>query len=378
MARFSIILPTYRRNQSGRLRKAIESVLAQTFSDFELFLVDDGSTDGSAETIQSFVAQDSRVKHIRFEQNVGLPALTCVRAFLQASGELLAWMFDDCEWTPGYLDEMSGVVDAHPEADVVYAQCQAHFSGGVQIVGVPLDRDAILAGNNHIPNVSTVIRRSVFYKVGWYDPRIALVRNNDWDFLRRAVLAGISFHHHPKPLTHEYGVALPDSLGNYYFTDYALVDAITSADRLEELHPDHIESIDLVSLPKGVSLDEETLTTLLRVVIEFAVRGWRIPLFERIAHEPLFKTLDIPVSTIGDQIRWWEKINVAHWRQEVVEKDKYIQKQDKYIQEQLAYIEQKHNDIRERDATIRFLARPFLVRKSLGLMRRLGLRSRTS
>lgn len=59
---FSIIIPTY--NRAYLLRKAIESVLAQTFSDWELLIVDDGSTDNTKEVVQSYAAKDARIKYI--------------------------------------------------------------------------------------------------------------------------------------------------------------------------------------------------------------------------------------------------------------------------------------------------------------------------
>src|SRR2546426_1073796 len=71
----SIVLPTYRRYRSGQLQRALESVLTQTFEDFEFLVIDDGSTDGSADLIEKLRAQDARVVHVRHERNCGLPGL---------------------------------------------------------------------------------------------------------------------------------------------------------------------------------------------------------------------------------------------------------------------------------------------------------------
>ena len=87
----SVLLPTYNRNDSGLLSNAINSVLSQDFSDLELLVCDDGSIDGSAETIRKFAEQDNRVKHIRFDENVGLPAYTTAVAFTQSIGQFIAW-----------------------------------------------------------------------------------------------------------------------------------------------------------------------------------------------------------------------------------------------------------------------------------------------
>lgn len=362
MARFSVILPTFRRNKSGLLAKAIESVLAQEYRDFELLVVDDGSTDGSAETIQVFAKHDTRVRHVRFDINVGLPALTCVRALLESDGEFIAWMFDDCEWDARYLSEMSAQLDANPHVGIIYAQCVAHFPNDSRIVGDLLDRDRLLAGHNHIPNGATIVRRSVFYDVGWYDPRIVLVRNNDWDFLRRAMLAGVEFLHVPKPLTHEYGVGLSDSLGNSYDTNYDVVSAFVNSDRRDELQPEKIAGFDVISLPYGVALEGDVLQTYLRILLEFAIRSWRESLFERVANSDIFRPLGVSLSTQAEQIRWWETNTSARYRKELLEKDQYIKKQQDYTDEQHAYarrlhayIDEKHAEVGERDAAIRKL-----------------------
>ena len=71
----SVVLPTYRRRASGQLQRAIESVLAQSFEDLELLVIDDGSTDGSADLIDDVRARDPRVVHVRHEINCGIPPL---------------------------------------------------------------------------------------------------------------------------------------------------------------------------------------------------------------------------------------------------------------------------------------------------------------
>ena len=370
MPKVSIILPTFRRNESGRLHKAIDSALHQTLSDFELFIVDDGSTDGSSDTILQYCQQDPRVKHIRFEQNVGLPALTTARAFRQSSGEFIAWMFDDCEWEPNYLAEMIEIFDGQKDAGIAYAKCEAHFAHGSELVGEQLDVARLEAGGNHIPNGSTIIRRDVFYAIGWYDPRVALVRNNDWDFLRRAIRSGVKFLYVPKVLTHEYGVALPDSLGNSYDTNFELVDAIASADRRDELHPDRVECCDIISLPKGVSLTRDLLDTYLRILVEFAIKGGREALLKHIMTSEIFVSLGDRLSSQWNLLKWWGNTTTEYWRKEVISKDAHIQEQIIYIENQHAYIEKQHSEIHKRDAIIQNLPRLILafVRRKVGCL----------
>ena len=67
----SIFLPTHARCRGGMLQRSIESVLKQTYDHFELFVCDDASTDGSQELIAEYVGRDSRIRHLRFEPQVG-------------------------------------------------------------------------------------------------------------------------------------------------------------------------------------------------------------------------------------------------------------------------------------------------------------------
>src|SRR3954469_4147646 len=71
----SVVLPTWRRNAGGLLRRALESVLSQSFTDLELIVVDDGSTEGSRETVLAAQAADPRIVYVRHDLNCGLPAV---------------------------------------------------------------------------------------------------------------------------------------------------------------------------------------------------------------------------------------------------------------------------------------------------------------
>src|ERR1700712_2432173 len=91
----SVVLPTFHRNASGLLRRALESVLSQSFADFELIVVDDGSTDGSRELILAAQAADPRIVYVRHGLNCGLPALRVNEGIELARGRHVAFQFDD-------------------------------------------------------------------------------------------------------------------------------------------------------------------------------------------------------------------------------------------------------------------------------------------
>ena len=72
----SVILPTFRRGDNGLFQKCVDSLLNQTFKNFELIIIDDASTDSTAEHIRSYMAKDPRVAVIRHQRNIGLPAVS--------------------------------------------------------------------------------------------------------------------------------------------------------------------------------------------------------------------------------------------------------------------------------------------------------------
>jgi glycosyltransferase involved in cell wall biosynthesis len=120
--RVSVLLPTF--NQAAFLRRAVRSLLLQTCSDWELLIVDDGSTDETP----SFIAQlrtDLRVRTWRLPTNRGFAAalnyaLGAVRA------PLIAYMPSDDLYYPTHLASLMACLDEHPEAPLAYAGLRHH------------------------------------------------------------------------------------------------------------------------------------------------------------------------------------------------------------------------------------------------------------
>lgn len=112
----SIILPTY--NRAALLPRSIESVLAQTYGDFELIVVDDGSEDDSAELVAGFA--DERIRYLRLAKNCGLPKARNA-GLAQARGACIAFQDSDDEWMAEKLERQRCQLETHPEAAAVYA-----------------------------------------------------------------------------------------------------------------------------------------------------------------------------------------------------------------------------------------------------------------
>jgi len=105
--RLSVIIPLY--NKASLVGRALDSVASQTFADFEVIVVDDGSTDDGARTVESF--SDSRVRLVR-QRNTG-PGAARNRGLAEARGDLVAFLDADDEWLPDYLEESVRLLDAY-------------------------------------------------------------------------------------------------------------------------------------------------------------------------------------------------------------------------------------------------------------------------
>lgn len=125
MAKVSVILPTY--NRARLLPRAIHSVLAQSYDDLELIIVDDGSEDDTADVVGNI--RDSRVRYMRLARNQGISAARN-RGLQKASGEYLAFQDSDDEWDPQKLEKQIRSLEAHPDREIVYCDMYRHRANG--------------------------------------------------------------------------------------------------------------------------------------------------------------------------------------------------------------------------------------------------------
>lgn len=115
---FSIIVPVF--NAGGYLPPAIESILQQSYKDFELLLIDDGSSDGSGEKCEKYAKLDSRVRTFS-QQNAGI-CKTRNFGLDNAQGEYVMFCDHDDEYLPGYLNAIASEIAVHdPAPDIVKA-----------------------------------------------------------------------------------------------------------------------------------------------------------------------------------------------------------------------------------------------------------------
>ena len=173
MPRVSVIIPAY--NASRFIRETLESVLAQSYRDFEVVVVDDGSTDATRELVESFaqrVAQPpSAVRCIR-QANAG-PSAARNRGIREARGTLIAFVDADDLWLPEKLAEQVPLFDDAGRVGLVYCHAERMAADGQPLPTPhpPKPTGHVLAGflvRNHCPTSAAVLRRECFDRCGFF------------------------------------------------------------------------------------------------------------------------------------------------------------------------------------------------------------------
>lgn len=169
--RISVVMSVY--NGEEYLDASVKSILSQTFSDFELIIIDDCSTDGSSEMLASLSESDPRIRLLRNESNLGLTK-SLNAGIRSAKGEYVARMDADDICMPDRLELQLAFMSSDPSLDLIYADtllidknanpiCRSWRPNTVKKV---LD---CLEVHNFIPHPTVMFKKSTFDKVGGYD-----------------------------------------------------------------------------------------------------------------------------------------------------------------------------------------------------------------
>jgi glycosyltransferase involved in cell wall biosynthesis len=182
MPRVTILLTCY--NHRKYLPAAVEGVRAQTFRDYEVVALDDGSTDGSRE----WLSEQPDLRPIFNAQNLGTYG-TLNEGLRLASGELIAVLNDDDVWLPEKLERQVALLDAHPEVGLVHTGGHFIDGDGNRTEGNPLgfrfptfETGDILRGlvfENKIIASASLVRRACFDAVGDFNP--SYFGSGDWE-----------------------------------------------------------------------------------------------------------------------------------------------------------------------------------------------------
>ena len=184
----SIVLPVY--NGAEHVQKAIDSVLAQTYADFELIAVDDCSTDNTLEILKANAKRDSRIKVLSNETNLKLPR-TLNAGFAVAGGKYLTWTSDDNKYKPNALEAMVGALEADASADMVYADF-TNIDADDNVIGEMslAEPDALVAWN--CCGACFLYTKRIAEHVGPYDADLFLAE--DYDYWMRIYAVGRVVH----------------------------------------------------------------------------------------------------------------------------------------------------------------------------------------
>ncbi|MHA1380619.1 MAG: glycosyltransferase family 2 protein [Candidatus Helarchaeota archaeon] len=179
----SVIIPTY--NRAHLLPRAIKSVLNQTFKDFELIIIDDGSIDETEEVVKKFQKEDERIKYIKHNTNMGGGAArnTGIKV---SRGEYIAFQDSDDEWLPEKLEKQIKVFkNIAPEISVIYTGFwkvkgnKKTYIPSKRITKKEGDIHKELLKGNFVTTQVAIVKRECFKKSGMFDE--TLPRLQDWD-----------------------------------------------------------------------------------------------------------------------------------------------------------------------------------------------------
>lgn len=175
----SIVLPTY--NGEKYIKKSIESIINQSFEDWELIIVNDCSTDLTPKIVNDYASQDNRIKVINNVENKKLPESLNI-GFRKSIGEYLTWTSDDNEYLPNALANMHQVLSNNSDCYMVCANMQivdwsGKFLGNFEVSN-------LLWPNNSV-GACFMYKREVYEKVGEYNAKLFLVE--DYDYWIRVV-----------------------------------------------------------------------------------------------------------------------------------------------------------------------------------------------
>lgn len=177
----SVVIPTH--NRATLLRRAIDSVLSQTYSDLELIVVSDGSTDETPSVVAEYAKKDSRVRFVELmpgrggnvARNMGIEA---------SNGEYVAFLDDDDEWLPEKLKKQVSVFNSEPRIGIVYTGVHILYVDE-QIEYNSLSREKgdlskKILFDNCIGTTSTVvIRKELISKTGVFDEKLKALQDYD-------------------------------------------------------------------------------------------------------------------------------------------------------------------------------------------------------
>lgn len=189
MVKVSVVIPVY--NCKRYVVEAVDSILKQTYKDFEILLLDDGCTDGTSEILKTLAKKDARVRLIVNKKNMGMTA-TMNRGLREARGEYIARMDADDVAKKNRFAKQVQFLDKHPEiallgtaADII--NNKGVVTGSLAYVTTHDEIKRHMMERNQFIHPSTMYRRSVLNDVGYYDVNFKIAQ--DYEYFSRMIVA---------------------------------------------------------------------------------------------------------------------------------------------------------------------------------------------
>lgn len=207
--RVSVILPTY--NRAYTLHRSINSVLCQTYQDFNLIVVDDASMDDTEDIVNYF--KDERIIYKKLSKNVGGAGARNIGLQL-AQGEYVAFQDSDDEWTCMHLHKSIASLDVEDDVGAVFSDFIQIGDFGCRMMPIWMDKSMnvnfyeTLLWRNVVGTPTLVARRSALESVGGFDE--SMPRYQDWELvLRLAKVVRFKYRKEPSVLSyvHEDGIS---------------------------------------------------------------------------------------------------------------------------------------------------------------------------
>ena len=190
MPKVSIVLPVY--NGEQFLRESIESIIRQTYIDWELIIVNDCSTDNSLKIAEEYAKLDTRIKIINNKENKKLPESLNI-GFREAKGEYYTWTSDDNEYYPNAIEKMLNFLENNKEYGMVHAISKVTGIKNEEYWGEIVTYPISLL-NFPSPGACFLYKAEIAQKVGEYDAKCFYMEDHDFwlRFLLEAPIGTVS------------------------------------------------------------------------------------------------------------------------------------------------------------------------------------------
>ncbi len=173
----SVIIPTY--NRGGYIKRALESVLNQTYNDFEIIIVDDGSTDDTKKVLEPY---KDVIKYI-YQENKGVSAARN-RGIKGSCGEYIAFLDSDDGWTNEKLSIQSTILDKDKKIGIVYSK-MTKINAKNEVCGtkpenyIGKDFNELIEKGGDLPTSAVMVRRECFDQAGLFDETFEIMEDLD-------------------------------------------------------------------------------------------------------------------------------------------------------------------------------------------------------